>query len=357
MKRGALSLVLLLGSVNAACTAYRPPPATPMPGDAASGAAPTQVWATRAGRRLTGRLVVDGGQIYGAGVDRKVYAVDLGTGAVVWSSRLSGLIAGGVLVSGDTVYAASSRPEGRVYALQRATGKRIWRSKTGPVAAPLSIAGGTIIVSAQRGALLGLDARDGAVRWRQGMAMARIAPVATGDGAVIVAAVDSIYRLQADDGVVTHRVRSPGAIVSPWLSRGDVLVAGTTDSQVVALAASDLTQRWSVRLDAPVLGSPAALGDTIYAASRRGTLYRIGPGTAPVAHRLVELDWPVTAPVMVINGEIVLGGADGTVRAFRPDGKEVWRVQLWRPIELGPIALDDGLIAIGGNGDLHRYRQ
>jgi outer membrane protein assembly factor BamB len=325
--------------------------------DAVSGDPPTQVWAARAGRRLTGRLVVQDGNIYGAGVDRKVYALDLASGAVLWSSRLSGLVAGGVLVSGDTVYAASSRPQGRVYALSRITGKQFWRSKTGPVAAPLALVAGTLVASAQRGELLGLDPADGSIRWRQRMQMARIAPVETGDGSVVVATSDSIYRVTADDGVVSHRVRSPGTIVSPWIWHRGGLVAGTTDSQVVAIDPADLRSRWSVRVDAPVLGSPAAVGDTLYAASRRGTLYRIAPGDPPTPERIVELKWPVTAPLSVVNDRILLGGADGTVRALRPDGTEVWRLQLWRPIELRPLALEDGLLAIGGNGDLHRYRQ
>jgi hypothetical protein len=152
-------------------------------------------------------------------------------------------------------------------------------------------------------------------------------------------------------------VPSPGTIVSPWVFYRGSLVAGTTDSQVVAIDPADLRSRWSVQVDAPVLGSPAAAGDTLYAASRRGTLYRILPGDLPKAERVVELDWPVTAPVSVVDDQILLGGADGAVRALRPDGTEIWRVQLWRPVELGPVALEDGLLAIGGNGDLHRYRQ
>jgi outer membrane protein assembly factor BamB len=355
--RGAFSLVLLLGSVNAACGGYRPPVPAPLQGDAVSGDGPTQVWAARAGRRLTGRVVLQDGHIYGAGVDRKVYAVDLETGEVRWSSRLSGLVAGGVLVSGDTLYVASSRPEGRVYALDRGTGRRLWRAKTGPVAAPLAMVDGTLLVSSQRGQLLGLAPADGSVRWRRPMGMLRVAPVGVGEGAVVVAAVDSLYRVRASDGTVTHRTRSPGSVVSPWLVYRGLLVAGTTDSQVVAVSPGDLATRWSARVDAPVLGSPAALGDTLYVASRRGTVYRLPPGDRPSPRQVVELDWPVTAPLTVVDGRLLLGGADGTVRALRPDGTEDWRLQLWRPVELSPLALDDGLLAIGGNGDLHRYRQ
>jgi outer membrane protein assembly factor BamB len=355
--RGAFSLVLLLGSVNAACIGYRPPPESSLQTGTQSGDAPTQVWAVRTGRRLTGRIELKDGQLYGAGVDRKVYAVDLETGEVQWSSRLSGLVAGGVLVSGDTVFAASSRPQGRVYALDRATGGRHWRAKTGPVGAPLALVDGTLLVPAQRGQLLGLNPADGSVRWRRRMGMARIAPLSVGRGAVVVATVDSLYRVSAADGEVSHRAASPGTIVSPWLVHRGLLVAGTTDSQVVAVSPADLTTRWSAKVDAPVLGSPAALGDTVYVASRRGTLFRLAPGTAPSPQRVVELDWPVTAPLTALDGYLLLGGADGALRALRPDGAEVWRIQLWRPVELSPVALEDGILAIGGNGDLHRYRQ
>lgn len=357
MMRGAFSLVLLLGSVNAACTGYRPPTAALGESGTVSGAGPTQVWAARAGRRLTGRVVLKDGHVYGAGVDRKVYALDLETGELRWSSRLSGLVAGGVLVSGDTLFVASSRPEGRVYALDRSTGRRIWRSKTGPVGAPLALVDGTLLVPAQRGQLLGLDPAAGSIRWRRRMGMARAAPVSVGGGAVVVATVDSVYRVSVADGTVSHRIASPGSIVSPWLAHRGLLIAGTTDSQVVAISPADLTPRWSVRVDAPVLGSPAVLDDTLYVASRRGTLFRIPPGGVRVAERVVALDWAVTAPLTVVNGHLLLGGADGTVRALRPDGTEAWRLQLWRPVELSPVALEDGLLAIGGNGDLHRYRQ
>ena len=145
--------------------------------------------------------------------------------------------------------------------------------------------------------------------------------------------------------------------MSPWLEHRGLLVAGTTDSSVVAIAPGDLRPRWRAVLDAPVLGTPAAQGDTLYAASRRGTLYRIAPDSVPVAAPIAELDWPVTSSVTVLGDLVLLGGADGTLRALRADGSEAWRVQLSWPVELGPLPLADGMIAVGGDGDLHRYRR
>jgi outer membrane protein assembly factor BamB len=355
MSLGALSLALLLGSVNAACAPAPAAPAALAP-EASSGA-PAQVWRAKAGRRYTGRVVVAGETIYAGSVDRKVYAVDLASGQLRWSSRLGGLIGGGVLVAGDTVYAASGRPEGKVYALDAHTGRRLWRTTTGTVSAPLALVDGILVAETQRGEVLGLDPAAGTVRWRRLVGFSRIPAVLADSGTLVVATIDSLFRLNARDGKVVRRARSPGAIVSPWLEHRGLLVAGTTDSSVVAIAPGDLRPRWRAALDAPVLGTPAAQGDTLYAASRRGTLYRIAPDSVPVAAPIAELDWPVTSSVTVLDGLVLLGGADGALRALRPDGGEAWRVQLSLPVELGPLPLADGMIAVGGDGDLHRYRR
>jgi outer membrane protein assembly factor BamB len=356
LAHGALSLVLLVGSVNAACLHAPTPPVTP-PTATTSANAPAQVWASRAGRRFTGELTLDQGMLYGAGVDRKVYAVDLETGAVKWSSRLTGIVAGGVIVSGDTVYVASTRPEGRVNALDRNTGQRIWRVNVGLVSAPLALVDRTLLVANQRGELLGLDPKNGARHWRRQTGPAFIAPIPVDSGEVVLATPDSLFRIATGDGAVRRRVRAPGAVVSPWIRMRGALVAGTADSLVLAVDPDSLLVRWKVRLDAPVMDSPAIMGDTVYAATRRGTLYRVIPGTPAKAERIVELDWPITAPVTIVHRQILLGGADGTIRALDLSGSERWRINLYRPIELGPLPLDDGMVAVGGRGDLHRFRR
>jgi outer membrane protein assembly factor BamB len=267
------------------------------------------------------------------------------------------MIGGGVLVVGDTVFAATSRPEGKVSALSGKNGRRLWHVRTGPVSAPLSLVDGTLVAETQRGEVVGLDPATGHIRWRRKLGPARVAAVGVDSGTMVLATVDSLFRLVARDGKIVARAPSPGTVVSPWVAWPGALVAGTTDSLVVAVDRASLAPLWQVRLDAPVLTSPAVSGDTVFAATRRGSVYRITGGPLPVADRLAELDWPVTAPVAVLDGRVLLGGADGTLRALRPDGTEAWRLQLRWPVELGPQPLDDGLLAIGGDGDLHRYRR
>ena len=355
MSRGALSLAVLLGGVNAACVNFRPPP-TPLAA-AAAGDAPAPVWTSRVGRRLTGLVGVQDNTLYAGGMDRKVYAVNLASGEVRWSARLSGMVVGGVLLSGDTVFAATSRPDGQVYALHRSDGKKIWRVRAAPIAAPLAMVGGVLVAQTQRGEVLALDPGTGKVRWRRRVGFARAPAVAAGDGGILVSTTDSLFRLGVADGKATHRVASPGTVVASWFPHAGALLAGTSDSQVVSIRSADLRRIWTVAVDAPVIGSLAAIGDTLFLATRIGTIYRVDPDSEPRAEPIARLDWPVTAPVTVLKGQILLGGADGTIRALRSDGTEIWRVRVWRPVELGPVPLADGLVAIGGNGDLHRYRR
>jgi outer membrane protein assembly factor BamB len=241
--------------------------------------------------------------------------------------------------------------------MHRADGTRIWRVSTGPIAAPLALVRGVLVAETQRGEVLALDPRTGKVRWRRRVGVARTAAVAAGEGGILVSTTDSLFRLGVSDGNVTHRVASPGSVVASWLVHDGSLLAGTTDSQVVSIHPADLHRIWTVAVDAPVLGSLAAIGDTLFLATKVGTIYRVDPDSEPKAARIASLDWPVTAPVTALRGQIILGGADGTIRALRSDGIEIWRVRVWRPVELGPVPLADGLLAIGGNGDLHRYRR
>jgi outer membrane protein assembly factor BamB len=350
-----LSLALLLGGVNAGCLNFRPPPKPLSP--SAAGNAPAPVWTSHAGRRLTGNVEVHDDILYAGGMDRKVYAIDLAKGEVRWSSRLSGMIVGGVLLAGDTLFVASSRPDGKIQALARSNGKRIWRIAVNPIGAPLAMVGGLLIAETQRGSVMGVEPGTGKIRWHRRVGTARSPAIAASDGAVLVSTTDSLFRLSLTDGRVTHHVRSPGAVLGSWLPYRGSLVAGTADSQVVSINPGDLHQNWALRGDAPILDTPAAAGDTLFFATRTGSLYRVDPAPEPTARRIARLEWPITAPVTISGAQILLGGADGMIRGLKFDGTEIWRVQVWRPVELSPVLLADGIIAIGGNGDLHRYKR
>ena len=180
-----------------------------------------------------------------------------------------GIIVGGVLLSGDTLFVASSRPEGQVQALGISKGKRIWRVSVDPVGAPLAMIGGLVIAETQRGEVLALEPGSGKIHWRRRVGTARGAAIPAGNGALLVSTTDSLFRLSIADGRVTHRTASPGTVIASWLPYRGSLVGGTTDSQVVSIDPADLRRNWVLSVDAPVLNSPPQLPTRC--SSRRGS--------------------------------------------------------------------------------------
>lgn len=233
-----------------------------------------------------------------------------------------------------------------------------WEARTGEVVAPLGWADDAVLSANERGEVYAVDAGSGRVRWRRLLGRVRIAPLGLGDGAVAVATVDSLYRLSSATGATLARRRSPGTLAAPWQLASGLVLVPSTDSTVLALDPRDLSVRWTVRVDAPVIGAPAVVGDTAWVVTRVGTLYRMAPLSAatPGAERLAALAWPVTTGVVAWDSLLVLTGADGVIRGYDHGGGERFRMAIWPPIELDPIAGPPGLVVEGGAGDLHRYR-
>ncbi len=348
---------MLAGGVNAACAVQGAPPPEVLP-DPPPAAPLIELWNAHPARGPSGPLALDDSTIYLGGSDRRVVAISLATGKERWSRRFNGPIVNGILKLGDTLLVSTDPPEGVIHALSiRRIGPTFWKYSSGGLVAPLVLTDGLLLGVSRQGYLLALHPRTGGLAWRTRVGPGTTPPISNGDSTVTLATLDSLFRISTRDGRILRRVNSPGPILSPWIRVPAGLVASTADSSVVGVNPDDLRVIWSVRLDAPTLTSPALIGDTLFAITRIGTLYRILVGMETVAAPVATLGWAVTAPPVVVDNLILIGGSDGMVRAIQPDGAEAWRLALGRPAEIPTILLEDGLLIMGGKGDLHRYRQ
>ncbi len=347
------SLVLAAMLVNAACYGRRIPPQI---STATGGELPFEVaWETREGNGFSGTTVVAGGTVYAGSLNRKVYAIDLSTGEELWNKRQAGAIIGGVAAAGDTLFVGTDRPSGRVVAIRSRDGKRIWQNKVGRVGVPLAVARGTVVAHMANGQVVALRSADGAEIWRRYLGPTLSGPMVSEPGSVIATTMDSVFRLDLLDGSVLARRATSGSVVGGWSRDGSSgLVGGTTAAQVIRLDRRDLTTSWSVTTDREVLTAPAVSGDTVFAVTRVGSVYRIDPGASRLATRIALLESPMTGPPVRYRDWLLVGGADGVIRALSLDGVERWRVALWQPIQQPPVVLGRDLVAFGGIGDIQR---
>lgn len=356
---GAWSLAVALMGVNAACGGYRPPIEGPVGGVARpepiAGTPLTRQWTSRIARGPSGPVALDSARLYVGAGDRQVLAVELRNGVTRWSVRLAGPVVGGVVLAGRRVYAASDRPGGKVYAWDAENGNQAWATRTGYVDVPLTVTGGRVFALTRRGLLMALDAKTGDKLWQRPVRSARIALEPLPGERLLITGYDSLQVVAQRDGRTLTRHRAPGAMLSPWVRHAGALLTTTGDSLVVALDDSTLAERWRVRLDAPLTAPPTLRGDTIYAVTRVGTLYRVLPGSRAEATLLSAAEWPATGAPVALGDWVLVGSSDGALRAFTGTGQEAWRIPLGRPFELPPIPLPGGdFLALGGRGDLTR---
>lgn len=343
-----------LGLVNAACAYHRPIPEAPLAADSTHPAPVAQRWVSQVNQGFLGPVLLRGDTLFGAGYDRRVVAVTLPRGKEIWDLRQNGGVSSGVVASNDTLYVASDRPDGSVAAIGMAHGRDLWKRRhTGRIALPLALIGPLVIAAPKGGGLLALDRAGGDRAWTRRLAPAVTAPVEGRPGEFLVATGDSVFRFSADSGKLLQGVPAPGPLSAPWVRSAAGVILATGTGVVAELAVDDLAERWQVQLDGPVLVAPTLQHDTLWAATQRGTIYRI-PLAAPRAERVATLTDPISAPVWPWRAWLLVGMADGTLRALDSTGTEAWRVAVGRPLTNPPLPLPDGFLILGGRGDIHR---
>lgn len=329
---------------------------------------PQPLWRTAAGRAVRGTPAI-GARVVAVGTsDRSVVLLDRASGERIWRRHVPGTVAAGPVIRDSFVYVATQAvPDGRVLALRLKTGVPAWSARTGGVSAPLALADSTVIAATDRGSVVALDLATGARRWERRLGRGtRAMPVVVPAGIVVATIGDSLYLLDLANGTIRTRIATPGSIIGTPATDGRRLFAGTTAGHLLALALPDLTVLWDRPLrdsvyganplgDA-IYGAAALAGDTLYAVTARGVLWRV-PLAAPDSARAVDLGVPATAgPTPLANGVMVAGVTgdvllvDGATDAVR------WRTRGRGPIDASPVVKDRELFLVTGNGVVEAYR-
>ncbi|HTO72900.1 MAG TPA: PQQ-binding-like beta-propeller repeat protein [Gemmatimonadales bacterium] len=317
----------------------------------------TAMWVAHGPAQVTPPLVLVDSSLYLAGGGRQVVKMDIRGGAVIWSRRLGGPIAGGVLYREGRVYAASDQPEGKVRAWTEIAGNDIWSEGTGPVTAPLAFVDTLLIVRARSGETMGLDRVTGTIKWRSHTS-AGLAPAIPGvPTETIIPALDTLYRLDTGSGHIRQRVPAPGPLIYPLIAQDSVALGVTADGVLFRVRLADLQVDWRLPTHAVPAGPPLMLGDTMVIVSRIGRFYEIRAGDPGPLREFADSAAPVTMGPVRIGDDFVVGGADGAVSARDHEGKEVWRFVIRRPIEVAPVVTPYGLVFVGGDGEIHLFRQ
>ena len=196
-----LALPVIAIGLNPTTSSFRGDPRHTGVYPAAAGPALTRVrWSFQTGGPVRGSAALASGRVFVGSADGRVYALELSSGRRLWSADLGGAVSSTPAVSGGTVFAASRNR--RLTALDAGSGAVRWRFDFGPelpfpwgwdywVSSPV-VAGRRVFVGAGDGGLYALEASTGRRIWRLSTGGRIRSSPAIADGVVYVGSMKGI---------------------------------------------------------------------------------------------------------------------------------------------------------------------
>ena len=302
-----------------------------------------------------------------------------GQGGVRWEVHTGGAVRSSPALTATTVFIGSG--DGRLYAINRATGRVTWRFDAGnPVDASPAVSNGLVIAATREGRIFAVSESGGQLRWsvQTGKALPLVhaatgwdliisSPVVSGDRAIIGAADGHVYALGLTTGKILWRGQTQGRVrASPSVAEGMVIV-GSFDGCVYAFDLVTGAERWvhhtlGDSLDSQKYGfdrrsiqsSAAVDGGSVYFGSRDDHMYALDARTGARRWSVPHLgpagredgSWIVGSPA-VNGGRVYVGSSDGhDILAFdAATGRTLWRSETQSNILASPLLVGDALIA------------
>lgn len=286
----------------------------------------TEVWQAKLSGGVMSHVKVVGDRVYVSCMDGSVNALEKASGRLIWTTKTGRYCHSSPVLDGDLLFVGSA--DAHFYCLRASDGKELWRAKTeGPVYASASVAGDTVCVSSGDGKFYAFEKSTGAPKWAYQMPASNTAFAqthATTDGQrFFIGAWDShLYAINVKSGEMEWR--------KPCLPR---------------------TFAFS-----PAIGGPCLSNGRVYVPANGNALFCFDAVSG-------EQIWMISSPYdkyghsspRARDGKIYVGGLGdfGELRCVSAqDGNVLWVARTRSIIYDSSPALGDGFVAIGSVGSL-----
>jgi outer membrane protein assembly factor BamB len=302
---------------------------------AATGA---KLWDTEPALNPSGLVLADG--IVYMGADDGARGFDLQTGVERWSWTTTAEV-GELAITADTAYIETSG--GVLHAVTLTGARQVWiaeMSIPGPMSVP-SVAGDVVLLNSLQGAgepageFYALDRTSGKLLWRfRGPSGLQISAGAVRDGIIYAGSeADGIYAFRIADGTQVWQAPGPRVFFPASLVDDTLYLTSDTPPQIAAFRASDGSPLWALPTTETPKGHPVVSGGMLFGASTSGEIRAYGSaatvatGPVPTARLLTT----PSAPPAIANPFEIIGRYSAT------------ELGLDRPLDLD----------IGPNGDAY----
>jgi outer membrane protein assembly factor BamB len=300
-----------------------------------------RLWVARGGNLLEFPPAVGYGRLFLSNNPGDLFAVSTKTGRRAWTFATHRCTAASPALDRGTVFASflnrgacnqsRSGLDGEVVALAVGNGKPRWITKIGPTESPPLVALGRVYVGDWRGKVYALDKHTGRIRWSFQTGDKVKGGVALSGNRLFVGSYDGhVYALNARTGRLIWRASAQPRLGSlgtfystPAVAYGRVYI-GATDGKVYSFGATSGKLRWSHGTGGYVYSSPAVWNQRVYAGSYDHTFYCFDAATGDVRWSF-HANGPISGSATIIDGIVYFATlAQRTYALNAVTGKQVW---------------------------------
>jgi eukaryotic-like serine/threonine-protein kinase len=269
-----------------------------------------------AGVPIYGNPVVAGDLVYIAGYNGKIYAYNTAALAPRWVYPREGYLepfVSGLVESGGRLFVGGA--DGHVYALDAATGDRLWDFPTGDkVWATATVDGNTLYIGSFDKTIYALDTADGREKWHYTTEGAIMATPLVDGGTVYIGSFDrKLYALNAADGSLKWSFQGENWFWARPVVSGGSVYAACLDGKIHVLRAENGSAVTSFDVGDGVSADPVVVDGKIIFVTREGEVYSVDTASNQL-DLLVSIDGQAYGPVTASSGVVYIHLQDMTLQ-------------------------------------------
>ncbi len=310
------------------------------------------VWLRKTGGWVMGRPTIDGEHLYALSDDGFLYKLETKDGTEIWKFDTHGgsvkrvmpnppestdydYLTAAATIAGGTVYIGSA--DKKLYAVDAGTGQEKWHFDTQDIVRSTpAVSEGTVIFGSRDHNVYAVDAKTGALKWKYDTLREVVSSALVAAHTVYIGSRDSnLFAFDADTGKIkwkffywTSWVESSARI------RDDILYIGSSDyQQLLAIDAASGKQIWKFDTGGSAWSTPAVTSSLVYIGAvgipdngyidHHGAFFAVDRATGKLVWRYPMSAVPglrcygVASSPAVDRGLVFVGGIDGTLYAFK----------------------------------------
>ena len=297
---------------------------------------------------------------------KKVWRKDVGAGQGDGLTHLTPAI------DGETIYTVDHK--GRITALNRLTGKKLWQLKTKEeISGGISVDSGILYLGSSAGELIARSSEDGSELWRKQLSSEILSiPRSNGNVVAVQTMNGRLYVLDSRTGDQLWFYESPPPVL---ILRGtpspvvidNAIYAGFSNGRLMAFNPQNGLILWEQRIALPqgrselermvdIHASPVLHEGILYVAAYQGRVSAVARGTGS---SVWAQDASTSEDFAVANGRLFLSQSDGQINSYNSaTGELVWTNDQMLRRGLGaPQVFGNYVAAVDFKGYLHVMKQ